>query len=521
MLNEVFVGIEEPRNIEKTYWIVLAFILLAMSASAEVKGAIRTENGPVSGVPGRDVAITVFRGIPYAEPPLGELRWAAPKPSRNWKEVRKADRFADGCVQDFPKGEFPKSEDCLYLNVWTPAKSNDARLPVMVWIHGGGLRVGSAREAIYDGEELAKKGIVIVTLDYRLGILGFFAHPELTKESLHHASGNYGLLDQQAALQWVQRNIAAFGGDPNKVTISGQSAGAFSVNSQVASPLSKGLFRAAIAESGGVGAGFARAELMSLEDAEKAGFQFAESLGARSLAELRTLPAEKLQAKGPPQANVDGWFFPASPVSLLKEGKQNKVPMLVGSNSDEGQHLLRSALSASEYAEQIRKTYGADAEKFLALYPNDSEQASKASQQRQFADHIAAGEQTLAVLMTSSGAKVHLYYFDYLDEGGYNSEPATLGLRLGADHGAELPYVFGLLNHWKAAVPDQDVKLQNVVMQYWTNFVKHLDPNGDGLPAWDVFKGTDGPVMVFDKSAGMRPHPRAAQVDFLCSHGVN
>lgn len=502
--------------------LMVVALLLTGLCFAELKDPVKTESGLVRGAAGRDVSITPFKGIPYAEPPVEELRWTEPMAAHPWKGIRNADHFSAACAQIFPQGDFPKSEDCLYLNVWTPAKSIKARLPVMVYIHGGGLRVGSSREALYDGEELAGKGVVVVTFNYRLGVLGFFAHPELTKLSPHHASGNYGLLDQLAALQWVHRNIAAFGGDPNKVTIFGQSAGAFSVNAQVASPLSKGLFRAAIAESGGVGSGFARTELASLEDAEKAGVKFAESVGAHSLAELRALPTEKvLAADAAPQANVDGWYFPASPVSLFKDGKQNKVPMLVGSNSDEGQHFLRSALSASEFTEQTRKNYGVDTEKSLTLYPGDSDQAAKISQQREFADRIAFGEQKLAIAVNRNGANVYLYYFDYLDEGGYNSETPTLGLRLGADHGAELPYVFGLLNHWKTAVPDQDVKVQNLVLQYWTNFAKNLDPNGDGLPAWDLFKGTDGPVMVFDRSASVRPHPRAAQVDFLRSHAAN
>ena len=223
---------------------------------------------------------------------------------------------------------------------------------------------------------------------------------------------------------------------------------------------------------------------------------------------------------GSAESNVDGRFFPASPVTLLKEGKQNKVAMIVGSNSDEGQHLFRSPLPPSEYAEQTRKTYGADADTFLTLYPNDSEEASKASQQRMFADRMALGEQNLAASMTSVGSNVYLYYFDYLDEGSYNSEPATLGLRLGADHGAELPYVFGLTNHWKAPVPDQDLQLQNTVMQYWTNFTKNLDPNDKGLPVWDAFKGFDSPIMILDKNPSMRPHPRAGQAEFLRSHAV-
>ena len=291
------------------------------------------------------------------------------------------------------------------------------------------------------------------------------------------------------------------------------------MNALVASPLSKGLFRAAISESGGVGAGFGRTELPSLAESEKGGVKFAESLGAHSLAELRALPAEKLlQGGGPEHPNVDGWFLPESVASLFKDGKQNKVPVLLGSNSDEGQHFLRSALSASEFTDKAHKDYGADAGKFLTVYPGESEQAAKISQQHEFADRTALGERSLATDAGRGGERVFLYYFDYLDEGGYNSEPPTLGLRLGADHGAELPYVFGLLNHWKTAVPDKDVKLQNMVMSYWTNFAKSLDPNGSGLSAWAPFKGSDSSVMVLDPSAGMRPHLRAAQLDFLQDH---
>ena len=502
-----------------TLRLLVVGLLLTPLCFAEIKETVKTESGLVRGASGRDAGITVFKGIPYAAPPVGELRWTEPRAAHPWKGIRNTNHFSDACAQIFPQGDFPKSEDCLYLNVWTPAGSRKDALPVMVYIHGGGFRVGASREALYDGEELARKGVVVVTLNYRLGVLGFFSHPELTKESVHHASGNYGLLDQLAALQWVQRNIASFGGDPSKVTIFGQSAGAFSVNALVASPLSKGLFRAAISESGGVGAGFGRTELPSLPDSETEGVKFAESLGAHSLAELRALPAEKLlQAGGPARANVDGWFLPESAASLFKDGKQNKVPTLLGSNSDEGQHFLRSALSASEFTEKAHKDYGADAEKFLTVYPAESDQAAKVSQQHQFADRTALGERNLATEVGRGGARVFLYYFDYLDEGGYNSEPPTLGLRLGADHGAELPYVFGLLNHWKTMVPERDLKLQNIVMSYWINFAKNLDPNGSGLAPWEPFKGSDSLVMVLDPSAGMRPHPRAPQLGFLQDH---
>jgi para-nitrobenzyl esterase len=510
------------RIFRERFAICFALVVSAFATKpslAQFTDAVRTDIGYVSGVPGRDVAITAFKGIPYAEAPIGNLRWAPPQRARGWQGVLRADHFSDGCEQDFPKGNFPKSEDCLYLNVWTPAKSADASLPVMVWIHGGGLRVGSAREALYDGEELAKKGVVIVTLNYRLGVFGFFAHPELTKESPHHASGNYGLLDQLAALQWVRRNIAGFGGDPEKVTIFGQSGGAFSVNAQVASPLSKGLFWAAIAESGGVRMGPRGAPMASLEDGEEAGIKFADSVGAHSLRELRALPAEKLlQTSEIPGPIVDGWFFPESMTSLLEGGKQNKVAMLIGSNSDEAQHMLRSALSAKDFVEHAQKEYGNDLEKFLALYPSNSNPYAKVSQQLEMADRTALGERYLADYVSRSGPTVFLYYFAYQDVGGYNSETPTLGLQLGADHGAELPYVFGLLNHWKTGVPPDDLALQTTVMAYWTNFAKTLNPNGTGLPVWKPFSESDSDVMVLDQNVGMESHPRASQLSFWQAH---
>ena len=503
----------------KNCWIVLAAVLLLTPCFPEMKGAVKTENGLVSGAAGeRDANITAFKGIPYAEPPVGNLRWTPPRPARNWKGVRKAENFGDSCAQSFPKA-VPASEDCLYLNIWTPAKSAGDRLPVMFWIHGGGFFVGSPREDLYDGEEISKKGVVVVTVNYRLGVFGFLAHPDLTKESSHHSSGNYGLLDQLAALQWVHRNIASFGGDPNKVTIFGESAGALSVNALLASPLSKGLFRAVISESGGVGAGFGRTALPSLHESESAGVKFAESMGAHSLAELRALPTEKLlQTRNFPQVTVDGWYLPESLAMLIQEGKQNKVPLILGSNSDEGQHFIRSVLSGNDYAAKARKDFGSDADEFLRLYPADSDESAKVSQQHEFSDRTASATQNLAADIGRGGAKVFLYYFAYQDGGAYDTETPTLGVRLGADHGGELWYVFGVLNRRKPPAPEEDKKMQDIVMSYWTNFAKTLDPNGSGLPNWKSVSPSEQELMVLDRSTGMQRHPRADQVSFLGAH---
>ena len=511
----------------KRIWV--AFWLLAPSCFAEMMNAVRTESGLISGIAGRDSTITVFKGIPYAEPPVGNLRWAAPQAKSSWTGIRKAAEFGNGCAQTFENVSFPKSEDCLYLNIWTPARSESDALPIMFWIHGGGLSVGSSSEPLYDGEELAKKGVVVVTLNYRLNVFGFFAHPELTKESAHHASGNYGFLDQIAALQWVQRNIRAFGGDPGKLTIFGQSGGAHAVNSLTASPLSKGLFRAAISQSGGgISSGSSPfGSAPSLQESEKIGAQFAESLGAKSLADLRNLPADALLkalganspgmfgARRVPISNeIDGYFLPESLEAIFLQGKQNKVAMMVGSTSDEGQHMTHGA-PVRQYLENVRKEYGDRAEQFLRLYPGDTEQAAKISQQLQFADRTAAGSMELAAAVRKNGGNAFLYFFSHLDTGGYNSELPSQGLMLGADHGAELPYVFGLLNHWKKAAPENDRIMQDRMMRYWTNFAKNLDPNEPGLPAWKLFDEHENAVMSLEDDPGMKPHPRAEQIRFI------
>lgn len=504
----------------KIAWAACIAILATAPCQAAISSPVKTENGLVRGVPGRDAAITAFKAIPYAQPPIGKLRWTLPRPARNWSGVRKADKFSAGCAQLFPQAQFPRSEDCLYLNVWTPANAAAARLPVMVWIHGGGLRVGSAAEPLYDGEEIARKGVVVVTFNYRLDVFGFLAHPELSKESGHNSSGNYGLYDQVAALRWVQKNIAAFGGDPAKVTIFGQSAGAYSVASHVASPVSKGLFRAAIIQS--LRSNYAAVPMRSLQEGEAAGVELARSVGANRLADLRTMPADKLLAANktgvPVSANVDGRFLPQSADEIYRAGRQNKVSVLIGSNSDEAQHAIRSALSAGDYMAKAQKDYGADAGAFLALYPGNSDLEAKEFQQRRLADLTAFGEQSLARQIAASGAQAYLYYFSYVDRGGYNSEEPVFGLKLGADHGAELPYTFGLLNHWNKPVPDDDRKLQTAMMAYWVNFATTLDPNGAGLPTWTPVTQTGDDVMVFDRSLGMQTHPRAAQLRFQTLH---
>src|SRR6266487_5060201 len=329
---------------KKNFSLLLLFMLVSSIAVAQLNNSsprVNTANGVLEGVD--ESGIKTFRGIPFAAPPVGNLRWREPQPLQNWSGMRKADKFGPRAMQlpifgDMNFRSDGMSEDCLYLNVWTPAKTGNEKLPVLVYFYGGGFMAGDGSEPRYDGESMARKGIVAVTVNYRLGVFGFFAHPELTKESPNHASGNYGLLDQTAALQWVQQNIAAFGGDPEKITIAGESAGSFSVSAQMASPLSKNIIAGAIGESGSL-LGFNPP--VALTDAEKTGVLFAAGVGANSLAELRAMPAEQLlQAIAKSEfgrfpITVDGYFFPKSPVEIYEAGEQAHVPLLIGWNSEE------------------------------------------------------------------------------------------------------------------------------------------------------------------------------------------
>src|SRR5215470_6982066 len=351
----------------------LSGLAITLASAGLAVAQVRTESGVVEGTTSGDGSIRVYKGVPYAAPPVGALRWQAPQPVAPWKGTRKAVTFGARCMQApvFPDMIFrdEPSEDCLYLNVWTPAKSKGA-LPVMVWIYGGGFQSGSASEPRQDGERLAGKGVVVVSMNYRVGVFGFFAHPELTRESPHHASGNYGLLDQVAALQWVQRNVAAFGGDPKSVTIFGESAGSLSVSDLMASPLSQGLFHRASGESGAFfAAGPQTTAPKSLAASEEAGSKYAQTLGAESLAALRAKPAADFLAGGPRSSwfwpNLDGYFMPKEAYAVYAAGAQSHVPLLAGWNADEirgGVLLGGERPSAKSFVEQTRTRFPADAD---------------------------------------------------------------------------------------------------------------------------------------------------------------
>ena len=492
----------------------LPLSLFATVCIAAVSDPVRLDSGLVSGAAGSTAEVKVYKGVPFAAPPVANLRWRAPQRPASWEGVRKAEQFSPTCMQSAagPNAQ-PASEDCLYLNVWTPAKSAADRRPVMVWIYGGAFTSGSGSTPGYDGDALARKGVVVVTFNYRLGIFGFFAHPELTKESDRGASGNYGLMDQLAALDWVRRNIAAFGGDPKKVTVFGESAGSMSVADLVASPQAKGLFIRAMGESAGW-SGLNIGKMRSLAEAEQAGVKTAEGLGAQSLAQLRQITADALlkasRGGGPV---VDGWLLPEDPAKIYAEGKQNAVPLLVGSNKDEGTFFLQPA-GAEPFLTQTRRRLGDLADTFLKLYPAGSDDETNASQLAAYRDEAAWVMRNWARLQTKTvKTKAYLYYFTHEPP----AAPGGKGGRgRGATHTAEIPYVFQ--NPGNRPWTDVDHQLSDTMSSYWVNFATDGDPNGKGLPKWPAYdeKKSDRP-MVFGEKVEVGPAPNAAQLAFFQS----
>ena len=494
-----------------------AVVLLACAcaAQAQVREASVT-GGRVSGVEAH--GIVSFKGIPFAAPPVGALRWKAPQPVNPWSGVKQAGAFGPGCVQAAsPYTQVPSmSEDCLYLNVWTPAKTAGDRLPVMVWIYGGAFTGGAASMAMYDGTRLAEKGVVLVSLNYRLGPFGFLAHPALTKES-GKGSGNYGLQDQIAALRWVRENIAKFGGDPSRVTIFGESAGGISVSMLTVSPYAKGLFQRAISESGG-NFGLPRTgneaggSAPVLRVAEADGERFLQALGAADIKAARDVPAEKVLATAA-SARVrfwpvfDGDVIPGDQYQLYEAMKFNDTPILVGTNSDEGNLFVRSSTTTA-FETQVRNGYGKDAGTVLAAYPHATdEQASRAAKDLFRDSTFAWGTAAWARLQSKKGkGKAYVYYFDRRTPQSPN----------GANHAAEIGFVFRNLSGGRRGAPTQaETALSDLMSSYWTNFAKTADPNGPGLPAWPAFTANDQRVMYFDGKSEARPLPNTTQLKAL------
>lgn len=513
------------------YFTALTVLASVAPGTAAISDPVRLDSGPIAGTAGKDPAVRVYKGIPFAAPPVGNLRWSPPMPVKPWTEVRNADQFGNMCMQaagggrggqDKGKGKGKNaetkapdagpriSEDCLYLNVWTAAQSAGERRPVMVWIHPGGYTSGSGSSPGYDGEALAKKGVVLVTINYRLGIFGFFSHPELTQLSDRRGAGNFAFMDQTAALKWVQNNIIQFGGDPRRVTVFGNSAGSASISNLVASPQTKGLFARAAAQSG-AWMGLSAAPMRTLSDAEQAGVKTAESMGAHSLAELRAKPAEEVLKAGRGGGPViDGWFLPQDPATIFAQNKQNDVPTLLGSNKDEGTFFLQDTTAAA-YVERIQKRFGDSAKAFLQLYPAGSDAEASASQLAAFRDELGFVMRNWANVQTKTGkSKVFLYYFTH--------EPPSAGAGArgsGATHGSEAQFVFGNLLGNRAWT-DVDREVSATLSDYWINFATTGDPNGKDLPKWAAFdaKKNDRPMALGDK-AEPGPPPNAAQIAFF------
>lgn len=480
----------------------LLTILAVLPLTAAINDPVRVEQGQLSGILGTDPGVRVYKGIPFAAPPIGDLRWRAPKPAADWPGVRKADQFSATCMQTpFPEGSLyysepqPVSEDCLYLNIWTAAKSASDKRPVMVWIHGGAFTRGSGSTPMYDGENLAKKGVVLVTVNYRLGAFGFFAHSELTGESEHRSSGDYGILDEIAALQWVQKNIAKFGGDPKRVTIFGESAGSWAVNVLVASPLTKGLFERAIGESG---ANFNK--MTTLADLEKNGAR------AGSIKDLRAKSPQDIMKMQGFSVNVDGWLLPTDVNTIFEKGQQNDVPVLIGSNADEGTAFMPAKITLAGMQATAKQRFGARAEEFSKVYPATSdEEAWTASAHLMRDQTFGLQMRTWARMQSKTGkSPAYLYYFSHV--------PPSAG-HYGAYHASEIAYVFGTGRNWE----DADRKLSEVMSSYWVNFATTGNPNAKGLPEWRKYDENKDLALGLGDEIQPLPVPNKAGLDFLAA----
>ena len=502
--------------------IALSLALTAFSAATtRPADQVTVESGKLKGAYNSDHSVLLFKGVPFAAPPLGNLRWRAPQPAKKWHGVRAADKFGPACLQTDVFGDILQfmrdaqpSEDCLNLAIWLPASAKaNSKLPVFLWYYGGGFVAGGNSEKRYDGEALAQKGIIVVEPNYRLGVFGFLSHPELTAESGHHSSGNYGLLDQVAALAWVVKNIAAFGGDPHNITVGGESAGSLSVSALMASPLSRHLLQKAIGESGAFfpASPTAGMQLRPVSVTEQTGLKFAEAVGAKSLAELRAKSAEELLetaaakfrngfAFGP---NADGYYLPADAFSLYTKREQAKVPLLAGWNADEGkaQVLLNpQKTTAASFKEMAEGRFGRGAAEFLKLYPASTDDEAKASAEALSGDDfIAYSTWKWIDLHAKSGAPVYQYHFEQVPKAKPGEKIGTLPAEeAGARHASEIEYVFKTLQlaHGDTPWAEDDFKVSEAMATYWTNFVKTGNPNrlprvGKPFPNWPPYHGGD------------------------------
>ena len=523
--------------------IAAAVVVTTTYVKAMVPEQVKIDSGTVAGTISGQPTVRVFKGIPFAAPPLGENRWKAPQPVAKWDGVRKADAFGAPCAAGAPPAgrgggggrgaaapgaapqapaapprEPARAEDCLYLNVWTSATSPNDKRPVMVWIYGGGFTGGSGGLAWYDGENLASKGPVIVTFNYRLGSLGFFAHPELAKESGHNASGNYGMMDAIAALQWVKKNISAFGGDPNNVTIAGESAGAIMVGALLGSPQAKGLYHRAIAESGGW-MGLTMGRMASGQTAQANGAKTMEALGVKTIAELRAKPMNELTGLSAGGLIVDGYLIPEDVSLTFMNGKQHAVDVLTGSNKDEANFGVcpgvggrggGPALTADAFKTNAQRKFGEAADEYLKLYTVSSDAEAPSAAHVACADEINWNMRQWAVAQAKAGKKAYTYFFTRIPT--LNGAPSPQG----ATHTAEISYAW---NNPKGQATqtwnDVDTKLADTMSSYWVNFITKGDPNGNGLPKWPEDKDlANGRVMVLGDTVQVESAAPTAKLSF-------
>jgi para-nitrobenzyl esterase len=498
----------------------LALAVVGAPAMAQIAQADIT-GGKIAGT--TEDGLSVFKGIPFAAPPVGELRWKAPQAVTAWSGVRQTIAFANACMQN--PGPLSRqapgisaSEDCLYLDVWTPAKAPREKLPVIAWIYGGGFSGGMTSAPLYDGAHFAKRGVVFVSIAYRVGTFGFLATPELSRES-GHGSGNYGLLDQIAGLEWIQANVAKLGGDPSKVTLLGHSAGGFSVSMLAASPLAKGLFRSVISESGAnfmppQDVRWAGGSIETLRLAEESGQAWLESLGAATLRDARALSAEKVEAAqrnpGAPRfwPPVDGHVISGDQFELWQHGRFNDTPILVGDVSDEAAGFGVRKVNAAAFEAEVRAGYGKHASAILAAYPHATDEEAMRSSTQLRSDVIFNwGQYTWARLESSRGKhKAYVYYFDRPSAANPN----------GSGHGQEVAYVFGNLGVGGRAAPTaEDRALSEQMQSYWVNFAIRGDPNGAGLPKWPAFTEADPLVMRFGVDPGPATLPNEHRLKVL------
>ena len=514
---------------------------MTASAAAETQPVVQVTGGMIRGsVPAPAGSGAVFKGIPFAMPPVGDFRWREPKPVTSWQGVRDATHYSPACVQNpvgtavflsplaklygeaYPQTKIAMSEDCLYLNVWTPEWPVKQTAPVMVWIHGGSNLMGSGAESSYNGTALARKGVVVVTINYRLGALGFFEHPELTRESPHHASGNYGLLDQIAALEWIHQNIVQFGGDPGRVTMFGQSAGSLDIGQLLCSPLARGLFQRAIMESGPV---LLSLHTTPLSKGEHFGEQVALSLGlsgAGQIERMRALPTETVIAKvnevtkrvGDPGGVLDGWFIREPPAHIFAQGRELPVDIMIGNTGHEMSAFRAaaaargggsSARSGDSPIQTLKIFYGHSAQLVLAAFLVDNTLGRHDAADSWLNDILGACPgMAMASLQATEGHRSYVYEFD-------REIPGSGQRALGSFHGLEIPYVFGALHDptWSwLKFSGVDSKLSAAVQDYWTNFAKTGNPNGPQLPDWRKFDSSGQDAMQFGKTGtiSLRSH---------------